>query len=263
MTMIKEILGRLECKTVVITGGKRVGHYVALAYAELGANIVLFYRNSKKEAKETAAAVVEQFGVKVIIVQADVSKRDDVVRAAEEVIRNFEKVDVLINMASVFSPVKFEDMREEHLRDDLDAHFFGSIWTSQVFSPHMPVGSSIINISDRTAIGHTYKDLFDYTTTKGSVPAVTRSLAVEVAEKGIRVNDLAPGPIKKPEQMAAEDWAENLDRSPVKIPIDDDEAMKQFAFACVFTSLASLTNSSSISLDRGLNIVPERDEKEF
>jgi len=258
--MIKEILSRLQGKNVIITGGKRVGQYVAQGVAECGANIILPYRNSKTEAEETVAIVREKYSVRAMSIQMDAADRNSVVRAAEVITRDFPSIYGLVNMASVFSRVKFEDMREEHLKDDLDAHFFGTIWPSQVFSAYMPVGGHIVNISDRTVLGHTYVDLFDYTATKGSVPAITRSLAAELAKKGIHVNDLAPGPIVKPPHTSDEAWRKNRERSPVKDPIDDEEAMKQFAFAVVFLLLGKMTNSSTLSLDGGLNIIPEEEE---
>jgi 3-oxoacyl-[acyl-carrier protein] reductase len=254
--MHQELLERLKGKTAWITGGKRVGHVVALALAELGVNLVLSYRSSREEASHTASEA-GQLGVRTLTIQADVSDRENVVRAVDEARKTFPAFDILVNMASVFAPIKLADIRKGDMEANILAHLYGTLWPSQVISEYMPRGGHIINISDRTAVGHVYPEYLPYAVTKGSVASLTRALAVELGEKGIFVNDIAPGPIIKPPHISPKEWKEIREQSGVKYPVDDAEAMRQFALQVVHLSLTTMASGSTSALDQGQNLVCE------
>src|SRR3989344_6901108 len=99
-------------KTVWITGGKRIGQVVADVFAKNGANLVISFRNSGEEA-EKVAKNAKKLEVKTLILQCDVSSRESVKKAVKEIRKKFKKVDILVNMASVFTPVSFENIKEK------------------------------------------------------------------------------------------------------------------------------------------------------
>ncbi len=223
--MVKE--EKMKGKTAWITGGKRIGKEVALALAGLGANLVITYRSSKKEAEETAKKA-RSLGVKTLVIQADVSERSGVNDAVRLVKEKFGRIDILVLLASVFKPVKLENVIEKDWDSNFSVHIKGTFWPVQASLPLMKPGSHIVMVSDRTAIGRVYPGFLPYVVTKSGVAAMTRALAVEVGSKGIFVNAIAPGPILKPDDINEKEWREIRASSIVKYRITDKEAVQEF-----------------------------------
>ena len=217
----------LKNKTVWITGGKRIGQSVAEELASLGANIVASYRSSKEEAEELVEKA-KKHGVKTLVLQCDVTNRESVAKAVEEINLKFGNLDILILMASIFKPVKLEVISRLDLDINFDVHVKGTFWPVQLSLPFMRPGSHIITVSDRTALGKIYPGYLPYVVTKGAVADMTRALAVELGPKGIFVNSISPGPILKPPDTSAQEWQEILDSSMIKYPITDEEAVQEF-----------------------------------
>lgn len=242
-------LYNLKGKTAWITGGRRIGQKIAGLLAQHGVNLVLSYNKSKKEVEETVKKI-KKYKVKAFIVQADVSSRQDVINAVNEIKRYFKKIDVLILMASVFYKAKLESIREEDLQKNFDVHVKGTFWPIQLSLGLMPKGSHIITISDRTSLGITYSEYLPYIITKGTVMQMTKVLAVELGPKGIFVNSIAPGPVLKPEGMPDAEWKKIRQISIVKYPISDEEAVTEFAKLVLYLSTTRSTGSV-YSLDFG------------
>ncbi len=240
-------------KTVWITGGKRIGQVVADAFAKEGANIIASYRSSKEEA-EKIAGNAKKLGVKTLVVKCDVSNRESVLEAVEEISKKFKKVDILVNMASVFTPVSLENVKEKDWSGNINAHILGTFWPTQVLSKIIPKGGHIINIADRTSIGKSYKGYLPYVVTKGAVATMTKALAVELAPKGIFVNAIAPGPILRPDDISLKDWQKIRDESPLKFPINDKEAVGQFAELVLYLSSITMASGYTYPLDQGQNL---------
>jgi NAD(P)-dependent dehydrogenase (short-subunit alcohol dehydrogenase family) len=217
----------LKNKTVWITGGKRIGQSVAEELAFLGANIVASYRSSRAEAEELVEKA-KKHNVKTLLVQCDVSNKESVVLAVEEIKKEFGQLDVLVLMASIFKPVKLEDINDKDFQSNFDVHVKGTFWSVQASLPLMKPGSHIITISDRTAIGNIYSGYLPYVVTKGAVADMTRALAVELGPKGIFINSIAPGPILRPPDISDKDWQETRNSSMIKHPITDEEAVQEF-----------------------------------
>ncbi len=226
--MILSNTKNLKNKTVWITGGKRIGQSVAEELASLGANIVASYRSSKVEAEELVEKA-KKYGVKTYIVQCDVSNRESVAGATEEIKIKLGNLDILILMASIFKPVKLEDISDKDFQSNFDVHVKGTFWPIQASLPLMKLGSHIITISDRTALGKIYSGYLPYVVTKGAVADMTRALAVELGPKGIFINSIAPGPILKPPDISDKEWQGLRDSSMIKYPITDEEAVREFA----------------------------------
>lgn len=246
-------MSKLKDKTVWITGAKRIGQIVAENLAKEGAHIIVSYRGSSLEAKKIVSNAKKQ-GVKAVSVKCDVSKRDEVVNAVKEVKNTFKNVDILINMASVFTPVKIENVTNEDWVKNFDAHVLGTFWTSQIISKIMPSGSHIINIADRTSLGKHYKGYLPYIVTKAAVSSMTKSLATELGSKGIFVNAIAPGPILRPEDISEKEWQKIRDESTVKFKITDKEAVNQFSELVLYLSKVTMASGYTYPLDQGQNL---------
>lgn len=224
----------LKNKTVWITGGKRIGQSVAEELASLGANIVASYRSSKTEAEELVKRA-KKYGFETMLVQCDVTNRESVAKATEEINSKFRNLDILLLMASIFKPVKLEEISRRDLDSNFEVHVLGTFWPVQLALsqlkggvPLMKPGSHIITISDRTALGKIYPGYLPYVVTKGDVAQMTRALAVELGPRGIFINSIAPGPILKPPDISDKEWHKIRDSSMIKYPITDEEAVQEF-----------------------------------
>lgn len=217
----------LKEKVVWITGGKRIGQEIAMALAELGADLVVTYRTSEKEAREVEERV-GQFGRKVFVIQCDVSDRESVRETIEQIKREFGKLDILVLLASVFKSVKLEEIKDKDWDSNISVHIKGTFWPVQLGMPLMSPGSHIVAVSDRTATGSAYAGYLPYIVTKSAVAAITKTLSVELGPKGIFINSIAPGPILKPNNISNREWQKIREISMIKYPITDEEAVQEF-----------------------------------
>ncbi len=254
MTLLdRQIKSRLKGKTVWITGGKRVGQTIARAFAEQGANLAVSYLHSKKEADATVK-MAKSLGVRAITVQMDAGSRESAFEAVREISKTFSKIDVLVSMASVFHSVPFDKISQLEWDVNYQAHVLGSFWPLQAAAKHMPKGSHVVNVADRTSIGRSYSNYLPYIVTKGAVESFTRAAAKELGGRGIFVNAIAPGPILKPPEASQKEWEKLRRSSPVQFPIDDREAVEQFAVLVLYLSTLTMTSGRTYSLDQGQNL---------
>lgn len=191
----------LTSRTVLITGAKRIGADVGLALARRGADVAVSYQRSQVEADALAAAVRAE-GRRALVVQADVTQLASCLALVEAVDRTFGRLDVLINMASVYHPVRFDDFDEAEWRRQLGADLDGSFFCARAAVPLMRKhgGGRIINFSDwlPTSGRPRYPGYLGYYVAKAGVKALTEALALELAPDGILVNAVAPGPMLAP-----------------------------------------------------------------
>jgi NAD(P)-dependent dehydrogenase (short-subunit alcohol dehydrogenase family) len=190
--------GRLRNKVTIITGGDSgIGRAVSIAYAKEGAEIVIVYLNEHNDAEETAR-VCAKYGKQALLLPLDVSKEENCKRIVDETIKSFGKIDIVVNNAAIqFKHTSIEEIPSEEWEQTFRTNIFAHFYLSKYAMPHLKEGSSIIN----TASVNAYKgnqELMDYSATKGAIVAFTRSLAQAVAQKGIRVNAVAPGPVWTP-----------------------------------------------------------------
>jgi NAD(P)-dependent dehydrogenase (short-subunit alcohol dehydrogenase family) len=208
----------LDGKVAIITGGKRIGRVVAQALAARGANLVLSYRGSKKEADETVADV-EKAGRRASTIVADVGKPDDCRAVIEHAATAFGRVDVLVNMASIYRSTPLASVTAEYWDTDLDVNLRSAFLCSHAALPHMRAagGGRIVNFADWLARSGrpNYTDFTSYYVAKAGVIALTESLALEGARDNILANAIAPGPIVAPPDMTPEEVAEVAAATPV------------------------------------------------
>jgi NAD(P)-dependent dehydrogenase (short-subunit alcohol dehydrogenase family) len=192
---------QLSDRVVLITGARRIGDAVARAAATRGADIAIAYRTSKTEADATAAAV-EAAGRRVLLVQADVSDPAACASLIAAVEQRFQRLDVLVNMASVYQAVPIGELDASAWRRQLGVDLDGTFYCSMAALPLLRKtgGGRIINFSDwLPASGRPrYKNYTSYYVAKAGVKAFTEALALEVAGDGILVNAIAPGPVLAP-----------------------------------------------------------------
>ena len=235
-------LFNLKGKTAWITGGKRIGQRVAEVLAEHGANIIISYNKSRKEAEE-ATKKIKKYKTRALLIQADVSSRQNVEEAVDEIKRHFNKIDILILMASVFEKIDLMSITGQDFKKNLDAHVHGTFWPIRECLSMMPKGSHVITVSDRTSIGINYKEYLPYIVSKAAVAQMTKTLAVELGPRGIFVNSIAPGPVLKPEGMPDKEWEKIRRLSAVNYRITDKEAVDEFAKLALYLSTSRSTGA--------------------
>jgi NAD(P)-dependent dehydrogenase (short-subunit alcohol dehydrogenase family) len=190
--------GRLRNKIALITGGDSgIGRAVAVLFAKEGADVAIAYLNEDDDAIETKINV-EKYGRRCLLISADLSKENNCRKVIDKTIGFYKRIDVLVNNAALHWPAeKLEDISSEQLLATFSTNIFSYFWITRFALPHMKKGSCIINTSSVTAYRGS-PTLIDYSSTKGAIVSFTRSLALSLADRGIRVNGVAPGPIWTP-----------------------------------------------------------------
>ena len=190
--------GKLAGKVALITGGDSgIGRAVAIAFAREGADVAIVYLEEHGDAEE-AQRLVEEEGGRCLLLPGDVKERAFCEEAVERTVEELGGLDVLVNNAAVQYPEKdFLRITDEHLEDTFRTNILSFFYVTQAALPHMGEGSTIVNSTSVTAYRGSHH-LVDYAATKGAIVAFTRSLSTQLAEKGIRVNAVAPGPIWTP-----------------------------------------------------------------
>lgn len=189
---------KLKDRVALITGGDSgIGQAVAIAFAKEGADIVIVHLSNTKDADSTKKAV-ETAGRRCVVLEGDLKKEQTATYAVDRTVREFSKLDILVNNAAVQFPQKrLEDITCGQLELTFATNIFGYFYMAKAALPHMKEGGCIINTSSVTAYaGH--EQLIDYSATKGAIVSFTRSLALNLAPRGIRVNGVAPGPVWTP-----------------------------------------------------------------
>jgi len=190
----KEIdMARLEGKIAVITGGTTgIGLATAKQYLAEGAQVVITGRTDA-----TLQAAQKELGDGVVVVKSDTSRSEDIGRLVEQVRAKFGKIDILFANAGVAKFAPFEQADEKHFDEQFNINVKGLYFTIQKFLPILNDGGSVIlNASVAARTGTVNASV--YSATKAAVRSFGRSLAAELAPRGIRVNTISPGPIETP-----------------------------------------------------------------
>jgi NAD(P)-dependent dehydrogenase (short-subunit alcohol dehydrogenase family) len=198
----------LSNRAVLITGGRRIGAVVALDLARRGADVALSYNRSRTEAEETVTAI-EGLGRRAVAIEADVSRPEGCRGLVAAVVAAFGRLDVLVNMASVYAPSPYDDLTELHWEANLNVDARAAFLCARAAVPHMREqgGGRIINFSDWLACSHRprYKGFLPYYVAKAAVIGLTEALALELADDQILVNAIAPGPILAPAETTEDE----------------------------------------------------------
>ena len=189
---------KLENKVSLITGGDSgIGRSIAYDFVKEGADVVIVYYDEEKDASETVERI-KQLGGKCLLMKGDLKNPEFAKSCVDKTIERFGKLDILVNNHAVqFVQRSILDISHEQLEFTFRNNVFSFFYLIQYALPYMKKGGCIINTTSVTAYQGN-KDLIDYSSTKGAIVALSRSLSLSLAEKGIRVNAVAPGPIWTP-----------------------------------------------------------------
>lgn len=225
----------LADRVVIITGGKRIGRVVARELACRGADLVLSYRGSTREAEDTAADVVRE-GRRALTIAADVSRPEDCRGLVAGAVDHFGRVDVLVNMASVYRATALDTISPESWAADHDVNLRSAFLCAQACVPHMQRvgGGRIVNFADWLARSGrpAYGGFASYYAAKAGVIALTEALALELAASQILVNAIAPGPILPPPDLSAEELEAVTRATPLGRWGGEAEIAKAVTFLC-------------------------------
>ena len=190
--------GRLTGKTAIITGGDSgIGRAVSVAYGKEGCNVVIVYNVANDDANTTKQAV-ESYQAKALLIKGDIGDSNFCNQVVDKTIQTFGTLGIIVNNAAEqHSQTTLEDITDEQLLRTFQTNIFGMLYLTRAALPHLKENSVIINTGSVTAFKGS-AHLLDYSSTKGAVTAFTRSLSANLADRKIRVNQVAPGPIWTP-----------------------------------------------------------------
>ncbi|HPP35929.1 MAG TPA: SDR family oxidoreductase [Clostridiales bacterium] len=248
----KKGTGRLMSRTAIITGGDSgIGRAVAVAYAKEGCNVVIVYNIADDDANETKRAA-ESYGAKVLLIKGDIGDSSFCNGVVDRTLKEFGGIDILVNNAAEQHMQKsIEDITDEQLLRTFRTNIFSMFYLTRAALPYMKEGSAIINTSSVTAFKGN-RDLIDYSATKGAVTAFTRSLSQNLADRKIRVNQVAPGPIWTPlivstlEPNAVENFGKD---TPLKRPGQPVELAEAYVYLA--SSDSSYMTGQTIHINGG------------
>jgi NAD(P)-dependent dehydrogenase (short-subunit alcohol dehydrogenase family) len=199
----------LAGRAALITGGKRIGAAVARALADAGMDVALYYNSSKAEAESTAADITAA-GRRAHIARADLGNPGECRALVDDAAAAFGRLDVLVNMASVYVAVPFEQTDEHIWHKAMDIDLRAAFLCARAAVPHMRRngGGRIVNFSDWVAASGRprYPGYLPYYVAKAGAKALTEALALELAPDQILVNAVAPGPIMAPPGTTEEEF---------------------------------------------------------
>ncbi|WP_457424461.1 SDR family oxidoreductase [Roseateles sp. P5_E7] len=189
---------KLQDFVALITGADSgIGRAVAVLFAREGADVAVAFHSSTEDAEETRRCI-EAEGRQCLLLQGDVKSSAWCDSAVAQVIARFGKLDVLVNNAAFQEhAASLEDIDDERLRETLDTNIGGYLRMARAALPHLKNGASIINTGSVTGLRGSAR-LVDYSATKGAIHALTKALASQLIDRGIRVNAVAPGPVWTP-----------------------------------------------------------------
>lgn len=190
--------GKLQDKVALITGGDSgIGRAIAIMYAKEGADVVIAYLNEHDDADNTKA-MIEKEGRKCLLLPGDIKDPSHCEFLIEKTLETFGKLNILIHNAAIqYVQKNIEDISNEQLLEVFQNNIFSQFYLTKAAIPHLKKGDSIICTTSITAYRGS-ADLIDYASTKGAITSFVRSLAQNLASKGIRVNAVAPGPVWTP-----------------------------------------------------------------
>jgi NAD(P)-dependent dehydrogenase (short-subunit alcohol dehydrogenase family) len=243
----------LTQRVALITGSKRIGAVIGRRFAEAGADVALAYNRSHDEAEE-AARNVRALGRRALLVKADITDPSECAHLVDRTARELGRLDVLVNMASLYQARPFDELRIEDWDAQLHVDLRAPYLCARAAVPHMRKqgGGRIINFADWVAASGRprYLGYVPYYVAKRGVIALTEALALELAGDGILVNCIAPGPILAPPGTSAAELAAVERATPLGRWGGEDEIAK----TAMFLVDSDFVTGETIRVDGGRHI---------
>ncbi|MFM8535388.1 MAG: SDR family NAD(P)-dependent oxidoreductase [Acidimicrobiia bacterium] len=240
-------------RVALITGGKRIGAVVATTLAKAGIDVALVYNRSRQEADDTAAAV-RALGRRAFVVQADVTDEDACNAAVAATVRELGRLDILINMASLYVAKPFAELSAADWDRQLAVDVRAAFLFSHAAAPAMTAQGAgrIINFADWIVASARprYPGYLPYYVAKAGAKALTEALALELAADQILVNAIAPGPILAPPDMSPEESDAVVKSTPLGRWGGEDEIAK----AVMFLVESDFVTGETIRVDGGRHV---------
>ena len=244
--------GKLRDQVALITGGDSgIGRAVSVAFAKEGADVAIVYLIEREDAEETKHLVEEQ-NRRCLLIEGDIGDSAFCTNAVKRTVDTFGRLDILINNAAEQHPVESpEEISDEQLHHTFQTNIFAQFYLTRAALPHLGSSGRIINTTSITAYQGNPR-LIDYSATKGAIVAFTRSLAVALVQRGIRVNAVAPGPIWTPlipATFAEEHVSEFGGNTPMGRPGQPDEVAPAYVFLA--SNDSSYMTGQTLHIDGG------------
>ena len=238
-------------KCVLVTGSSiGLGASIIRKYASMGYNTVITYNSHKDEAIELQKEINDKYNTESLVIKCDISKEEDIENLKNEIISKFNKLDVLVNNASIAIDTTFSDKTKENYMKILEVNLVGTFLVSKIMSTIMNDNSSIINISSTNGIDTYYEYSLDYDSSKAGIINLSHNLANYLSPK-IRVNTICPGWINTPmnKDMDMEFKKQEEDKILLKRFAEPNEIANLVYF--ISSDDASYINDSVIRIDGG------------
>lgn len=238
-------------KCVLVTGSSiGLGASIIRKYASMGYNTVITYNSHKDEAIELQKEINDKYNTESLVIKCDISKEEDIENLRQEIINKFNKLDVLVNNASIAIDTTFSDKTKENYMRILEVNLVGTFLVSKIMSTIMSDNSSIINISSTNGIDTYYEYSLDYDSSKAGIINLSHNLANYLSPK-IRVNTICPGWINTPmnKDMDTEFKKQEEDKILLKRFAEPNEIANLVYF--ISSDDASYINDSVIRIDGG------------
>jgi NAD(P)-dependent dehydrogenase (short-subunit alcohol dehydrogenase family) len=244
---------KLDDRVALITGGKRIGAVVAETLADRGMDVALCFNRSREEA-DAAANTIRSLGRRAVTIQADLRHASGCQAVVDRAVTELGRLDVLLNMASVYSQVPLENTDEAIWNSVVDVDLRAAFLCARAAIPHMRRGGAgrIVNFSDWVAASGRprYTGYVPYYVAKRGVIGLTEALALELASDSILVNAIAPGPIVAPPGTTAEEYAA-VEKA---TPLGKWGGAEEIARAVVFLLETDFTTGEVIRIDGGRHV---------
>jgi len=238
-------------KCVVVTGSSRgIGRAIVTLFALHGYDVVIHYKKEKEKAEAVASNIIETYGVRAFVIQADLSVEEEIKAFFDQVKLNFNQIDVFVHNAGIAIDTVFEDKTKENFMKTLEVNTIAPFLLSRLFAPLIVEGGSIIMISSTNGIDTNYVESLDYDASKAALISLTHNLAAFYAPK-IRVNAVAPGWVETDMNALLDD--EFCKEESDKILLQRFAKPEEIASVVFFlaSDAASYVNDSIIRVDGG------------
>lgn len=212
--------GRLKGRKALITGADSgIGRAAAIAFAREGADVALSYLPSEERDAKEVVALIEKAGQKAVPLPGDISNEQFCTQLVEDAAKKLGGLDILVNVAGKQQYVEdIEKLSTEQFDQTFKTNVYAMFWLCKAAVPHLPPGATVINTTSIQAYQPS-PILLDYASTKASIVAFTKSLAKQLASKGIRVNAVAPGPVWTPLQPSGGQPSKKITEFGAQVPM--------------------------------------------